>query len=508
MMADRSNNDIFSDTSLSLGQQIAESAANAKAAGIPALTPQSVVNLQRSLGVIPQSALQAKAAGTPVSNTQLASLATSTPAANSTPGTTPVPTVSGTSTLAQPSPATPTAVPSNPVTAALDPSRAALSTAAAPQPTPATPASQVPAPSLTPQAGQLTGAQINALTAQANSVSHNADANLIAQGPAAVQALIDKLQAEGAAGTRNPSNVAASVAHLQAMLALGGPTGRTKAQIFADPTTTNAQKLAEMSLNATGPSAAAAAGVDPLTALRAAQGTSGASQTVLNLIAAAGLPVATTQDNSNPFTGANAPAGGVLNPPNAAVTTTTLPATGDVRQGQSTPASNAVPIPFNGAVKQGTGLPGNQQEIDQRPLAQGITNRGPVQDGHTILSNDDLQQLLGIANTPPPAADTTVPASPAASPPAAGAASVPILPPIVSHPLSSLVQNTLNGVQLPTVNPFTGGVTSASLGRDPVEDDLASLLNQIRTGTTAAPIPSTSNLVRAGAAPNIFNTFN
>lgn len=497
-MAARTNDQIFGDTSLSLSQQVAESAANAKAAGIAPLTPQQAVAAARAAGTAAQSAFGKPAAAAPLTNTQLGALATSTPSAASSPAVPPAPTVSGTTssvaTSGTPAAVTPPPSPASPVTAALDPTRAALTQAAAPAPTAATP---TPAPSaqqlasLTPAAGQLTGPQINALTAQANSVSHNADANLIAQGPAAVQALIDKLQAEGAAGTRNPSNVAASVAHLQAMLAIGGPTGRTKAEIFADPTTTNDQKLAEMALNATGPSAAAAAGVDPLTALRAAEGTSGASQSVLDALAAAGLPVATTQSNANPFTGANAPAGGVLNPPNAAVTPPGQPANTGVTQAPGLPSTPFLPPSQSGPAQNAT--------TDQRPLAQSVANRPPVQLGHTLISADELDKLLGLARAQSPAAPTA-PSVPVASPvpvPASSAPALPINAPLPGHPLSSLAQSTIAGVQFPTTSPFPAGTTSASLGRAPVEDDLANLLASIRTGTTQpviAPRPLSTSI--------------
>lgn len=502
-MAARTNDQIFGDTSLSLGQQVSESAANAKATGQQPLTPQQIVTLQRAAGTAAPGSVAAQAAAaksSALTNTQLGALATSTPSAASSPATPPAPTVSGTtsSVVASGTPAavTPPPSPASPVTAALDPTRAALTQASAPAPAP-TAATPTPAPSaqqlasLTPAAGQLTGPQINALTSAANQVSHNADANLIAQGPAAVQALIDKLQAEGAAGTRNPSNVAASVAHLQAMLAIGGPTGRTKAEIFADPTTTNDQKLAEMSLNATGPSAAAAAGVDPLTALRAAQGTSGASQAVLDRLAAAGLPVATTQDNSNPFTGANAPAGGAINPPNGAVTPPGQPANTGVAQAPGLPSTPFLPPSQSGPAQNAT--------TDQRPLAQSVANRPPVQLGHTLISADELDKLLGLARAQSPAAPTA-PSVPVASPvpvPASSAPALPINAPLPGHPLSSLAQSTIAGVQFPTTSPFPAGTTSASLGRAPVEDDLANLLASIRTGTTQpviAPRPLSTSI--------------
>lgn len=481
-MAARTNNDIFTDSSLTLSQQIAESAANAKAAGQQPLTPQQVVALQRSLGTIPQTALQAKAAGTPVA-TATPAVAVPKPAAVSVPGSpAPLP-----SPVSSPAPSATTSQTLDNLTSAVDPSRVALTSASAPAPAP-TAAAVTPAGSLTPLAGQLTGPQINALTAAANQATQNPDVALLAKGPQAVQDLINKLQAEGAAGTRNPSNVAASVEHLQALLTIGGPTTRTKAQIFADPTTTNAQKIAEMDLNAAAPSAAKAAGVDPLTALRAAEGTSGASDLVLQRLAQAGLPVATTQDNSNPFTGANAPAGGVLNPPNAAVTPPGQPANGGPA---STPAIFRPPAPG--------------QELDQVPVAALQNVRQQVQQGGTFLTPQDLANFLNGQPTSGTHPVVTQPADSATPPAAAAAPSAPTAPVIAPHPLTQLAQNTINSVQFPTTNPFTAAqLANGVQGRTPfvstlpVEDELANLAPQ-RSSLVA---PSNATLT------NLFGTFN
>ncbi len=95
----------------------------------------------------------------------------------------------------------------------------------------------------------------------------------LAADPAGTQALIDKINAEAAAGLRNPSNAAAQVRALQAKLQVGGPTGRTNKEIFADPTLTRDQRLAEMSLNSQ-KTPAAALGIRSIQVIRAKSGQS------------------------------------------------------------------------------------------------------------------------------------------------------------------------------------------------------------------------------------------
>lgn len=113
----------------------------------------------------------------------------------------------------------------------------------------------------------------------------------LAADPVRTQALIDRLQQEADSGLRNPNNAAAQIASLKAKLAIGAPTGRTNAEIFADPTLTREQRLAEMSLNSNAKKTPAAAlGISPSQVIAAKSGTSTLSDSQLIALARAMTP--------------------------------------------------------------------------------------------------------------------------------------------------------------------------------------------------------------------------